>query len=239
MQWENEGIVLAARPHGETGLILELFTQDYGRHAGFLRGVRSQKQRALAEPGNQVVALWRARLQEHLGTFTLEMKEARASGLMQEALSLSGLLSACALAVAVLPEREPYPETYSAFCVLLDHLHDRAIWPALYVRWELGLLKALGYGLDLSRCALGGGENDLAWVSPRTGRAACRDLGEPYKDKLFPLPDFLLGQDEATADDLQDGLNLSGYFLQKHIFDPLGKSLPDARLRLVMCLQNI
>ncbi|MEQ9145051.1 MAG: DNA repair protein RecO [Parvibaculaceae bacterium] len=234
MEWRDEGVVLAVRTHGETSAIVELFTANHGRHAGLVRGGTSRRMKPVLQPGNSVTVSWRARLPEHLGNFTLDLDRARAGVLMDDPLSLAALSGACAV-VSALPEREAHPALYDAFLVLLDTLEQKDVWPAVFVRFELGLLQELGFGLDLTRCAATGAREELAYVSPRTGRAVSRIAGEPYKDRLYRLPAFLVGGRVAEADpeDVAEGLRLTGHFLERHLFGPFQGRLPDARYRLV------
>lgn len=234
MDWRDEGIVLSARPYGETGAIVELFTHAHGRHLGLVRGGAGRRHKSILQPGNSLAAHWRARLAEHLGTYTAEMLKPRAGLLMEDSLSLLGLGAACAVA-GIIPEREAHPALYEGFELLLDTMTDADIWPAIFVRWELGLLQELGFGLDLAQCAATGSRDDLAYVSPRSGGAVSRAAGEPWRERLFRLPAFLVGAQagEATPADVADGLRITGHFLDRHLFTPHDRHLPDARLRLM------
>ncbi|MCW5723663.1 MAG: DNA repair protein RecO [Maricaulaceae bacterium] len=238
MEWTGSGVVLAVRAHGETSAIIELLTRDQGRHAGLVRGGRGRAMRPLLQPGNLLRATWRARLEEHLGHFTVEAEELLAGPLMDDALALAGLNAACALACLALPEREPHPRVHDAFLVFLRALEDPDLWPAIYVRWEKGLLADLGYGIDLSRCTVTGARDDLTHVSPRSGRAVSREAAQPYLDKLLPLPPFLLGAQAGVGPgDVGAGLALTGYFLERRVLWPHDRRLPDARARLLERLQ--
>ncbi|MGE4218824.1 MAG: DNA repair protein RecO [Alphaproteobacteria bacterium] len=231
MDWTDDGIVLTARRHGESAAIATLLTRDHGRHAGLLRGGGSRRHRGMLQPGNRVAAVWRARLDEHLGSFALELTESIAARLLDHAGRLAALASACALIEAGLPEREPHPALYETTLALLAAL-DSERWAEAYIGWELGLLGELGYGLDLARCAATGSTEDLAYVSPKTGRAVSRAAGEGYRDRLLPLPGFLAGQGDVDAAALTAGLRLTGYFLDRHLLRPQGASMPDVRARL-------
>ena len=238
MEWRDTGFVLAARRHGESGLIVELLTRGHGRHLGLVRGGQSAKARPVLQPGNAVAAAWRGRLAEHLGALVCELVRAHAARLIDDPDRLAGLSAAAALVAATLPEREPHEDVFAAFAALLDALDSAADWPARYVAWECSLLAALGFGLDLSRCAATGATDDLAYVSPRSGRAVSRDAGRPYHDKLLPLPDFLWR--DAAADDagIDAGLRLTGHFLLHHVLLPQGRTLPQARARLAQRMQQ-
>ena len=233
MDWESEGYILSVKKHGETSAIIDVFTPDKGRHLGLVRGGVSRRSRPVLQPGNKVKVAWRGRLSEHLGAYTVEALSARAAELMDDRLSLSGLNAICAVARECLPEREPHIDVYSALEVLIENLHDPEIWPALYVRWEAGLLTAMGYGLDLKSCAATGVNDNLTHVSPRSGRAVSASAAEPYKDKLLTLPGFLLGRPYAPLADVADGLSLTGYFLETRVQWGVNKTLPEARTRMI------
>jgi DNA repair protein RecO (recombination protein O) len=232
MEWRDTGFVLAARRHGENGVIVELLTRERGRHAGLVRGGQSPRLRAVLQPGNEVAAVWRGRLSEHLGTLSCELVRAYAAGVLDDPDRLAGLSAAAALVAAALPEREPQAEVFASFAKLLDALDSRTDWAACYVGWERDLLAALGFGLDLGRCAVTGATADLVYVSPRTGRAVSRAAGLPYRAKLLTLPDFLWREGSVGRDQIALGLALTEYFLVQHVFAPQGRTLPAARLRL-------
>lgn len=235
MEWRDEGVILAVRRHGETSAIAEVLTAEHGRCSGLVRGGRSRVQRPVLQPGNLVQVTWRARLEEHLGNFTLEPLSLRAGVIMEEPFRLAGLSAIVGLA-QLLPEREPHRRMYDALHVVLDQIDHDDVWPALMVRWELGLLDELGFGLDLSKCAATGVAEGLAFVSPKTGRAVCRASGEPYRDRLLVLPEFLLGPSPADATAIAAGFRLTGYFLDRHVFEPRGTSAPEARESVIRYL---
>jgi DNA repair protein RecO (recombination protein O) len=235
MQWSDEGLVLGARKHGEAGVILELLTRERGRHLGLVHGGRSQRLRPVLQPGNRVQATWRARLDEHLGSLAVEGTELRAARFIGSPQALYGVGALAAL-LRLLPERDPHPALYDKASVLADHLDRPPIAAALFVRFELALLAELGFGLDLGRCAATGRAEDLAYVSPRTGRAVGAAAGAPYRDRLLPLPAFLVGSPGGPAPDLAElaaGFELTGFFLRTHLFEPRGARLPEERARFV------
>jgi DNA repair protein RecO (recombination protein O) len=237
MQWADAAFVVAVRRHGESGLVAELLTCAHGRHLGLVRGGQSPKRRAVLQPGNEVAATWRGRLPEHLGTLACELVRAYAARFLDDPDRLAALASAMALVAVALPEREPQGDVFAGTARLLADLDSAADWPARYVRWECELLAALGFGLDLDRCAATGTTADLAYVSPRTGRAVSRAAGRPYHDKLLPLPAFLRNAGPAAGADIERGLQLTGYFLRHHLLAPQNRTPPPARTRLVdrMC----
>jgi len=234
MDWSDEGIIIGTRRHGETSLIVELMTARHGRHLGLVRGGRSRSQRPVLQSGNSVAATWRARLDEHLGNYTLEAATFRAARLMEAPAGLYGLQVLAAL-VRLLPERDPHPGLYTALVTLVDLLDDPVLAAGLLVRFELGVLDELGFGLDLERCAATGLNDDLAYVSPKSGRAVSRSAGDPYRDRMLPLPGFLLGAPggREAAEDLAAAFRLTGFFLARHVYEPRGIAPPDARARLL------
>ena len=236
MEWTDDAIVLSLKPHGEHGIILEALTRGHGRHLGLVHGGASSKRRATIQPGNSVRLHWRARLSEHLGSYTVELVRARAADMFDARASLAGLNAFTAVAGAVLPEREPHIAAYESAVALLDSIatHSFSEWAPLFVRWEIGLLDELGFGLDLARCAATGATDDLIYVSPRTGRAVSAGAGAEYREKLLALPPFLLGrQAEPPKDaDVIAGLALTAHFLEQWVLAPHNKTLPEARARL-------
>lgn len=236
MEWRDEGALLAVRPHGETSAIIEVFTLGHGRHAGVVRGGVSRRIAPVLQPGAQLDVTWRARLDEHIGTFTVEPLRAR-SGLLDDRLALAGLNAVCALLQFALPEREPHPDLYRTSTELLDALGGAGDWVRRYLDWELRLLEDLGYGLDLSSCAVTGSRDDLAYVSPRSGRAVSRGAAGAWADRLLPLPPCLLGQGPAAPADLAAGFRTTGWFLEHRLARDLGsRPLPEARRRFVALL---
>lgn len=233
MEWTDTAIVLGARPFGEGKLVAELFAREHGRFGGVVHAGR--KTLPVLQAGNVVHAGWKARLSEQLGFFSpLELIEPHATRLLDDPIALAGLSSAVALVRGATAERQAYPQLYDALIVLVEAMPDAEIWPAIYTRFELGLLAALGYGLDLTRCAVTGETEGLAWVSPRTGRAATYDAGAPHADLLLRLPPFLMdSQAELASGDVADAFALSGYFLERRLFDQRGEGMPDARRRLI------
>jgi DNA repair protein RecO (recombination protein O) len=248
MQWRDDAIVLGTRRHGETSLVLEVMTRERGRSLGLVKGGRSPRYAAKLQPGNGLDVTWRARLDEHLGNFAVEPMTLRASSLMETALGLNAVQT-LASHLRLLPERDPHPELYDAMVQVLDHIHapdesdalEPVVVGGLIVRFELLILDALGFGLDLDECALTGATEDLAYVSPRTGRAASRAAGLPWQDKLIALPAFL---NEGTSDhapdasDVHAGFRLTGHFFQLHVWGPRGLSVPLTREALVSGLKQ-
>jgi DNA repair protein RecO (recombination protein O) len=236
MDWSDEGIFLSAKPLGEANAVAELLTLAHGRHLGLVRGGRSRRIRPLLQPGNLIRVTWRARLSEHLGGFNVELIEAHAARVLDDAAALGAIGTLAGLA-RLLPERDPHPQLYAATLGVLRAFDDARVWPARLVRWELQLLQELGFGLDLGECAATGIDADLAYVSPRSGRAVSRDAGQPYCDRLLKLPAFLIDDTTpANETDIVVGLALTGHFLTRDVLEPRGLTMPQARERLIALL---
>ncbi|WPZ22056.1 DNA repair protein RecO [Sulfitobacter faviae] len=233
MEWRDQGILLSARRHGETSAIIEVFTPAQGRHAGIVRGGTSRKIAPSLQPGAQLDVAWRARLEDHIGAFTVEPLRSRAAVAMQDRLALAGLNAVTALLAFCLPEREPHPALYRRTEALLDMLGQGDVWPLAYLKWELRLLEEMGYALDLDACAVTGATEGLIYVSPKTGRAVSAKGAGEWADRLLPLPPVLRGAAGNDAEVAQ-GLRTTGHFLTVHLARDLGgKPLPEARARFV------
>lgn len=234
MDWRDHGILLTRRRHGESAAIIEVFTEAHGRHAGVVRGGAGRRMAPILQPGAQLDLAWRARLEDHIGTFTVEPLRSRAANAMSGRLALAGLGAVTALLAFCLPEREPHPRLYRHSETLLDLLGQDAIWPLAYLRWELALLEETGFGLDLTRCAVTGATEGLAYVSPRSGRAVSRSGAGDWADRLLPLPPCLRGEGPAPDAEIAAALGTTGHFLTHHLAPSLGnRPLPDARARFI------
>lgn len=229
MQWSGEGIVLTSRRHGESSAIISVMSRAEGRYAGLVRGGAGKNKRPVIEPGNRIKATWRARLEEHLGAFECELIDAHAARWLGDAHRLSAMSSALSVTATALPEREPHPPVYDGLGVLLDSFAGED-WPSVYVKWELGVLAELGFGLDLASCAATGVTDDLIYVSPKSGRAVSGDAGRPYRERMLPLPAFIRESGRAgSLDEVLDGLRLTGFFLDSHVYAGANATIPDAR----------
>ena len=242
MNWEDEGIILSSRNHGEHNAIVEVLTPSHGRHAGLVRYGYSQKIANLLEPGMQLNLVWKARLNEHLGVFLIDKIKSRTSALIRNRRALLGFNSVVSLLLISLPEREPFHQIYKGTVDLVDSMGDDCYWLPDYVQWELLLLSELGFGLDLSECAVTGKTIDLKYVSPRTGRAVSNQVGKEWEKKLLTLPEFLTLSSGNNVPDLEmisHGMRLTGYFLQNWLLHSIEKaSLPEARLRFFESFNN-
>ncbi len=233
MEWRDQGILLSARRHGETSAIIEVFTPEHGRHAGVVRGGTSRKIAPSLQPGAQLDVAWRARLEDHIGAFTVEPLRSRAAVAMQDRLALAGLNAVTALLSFCLPEREPHPALYQRTEALLDMLGQGDVWPLAYLKWELRLLEEMGYALDLESCAVTGVSEELIYVSPKSGRAVSAKGAGEWADRLLPLPTVLRGGTGSDAE-IAQGLVTTGHFLTAHLARDLGgKPLPEARARFI------
>jgi DNA repair protein RecO (recombination protein O) len=240
VRWTDEAIVLGSRRHGETSAIVELMTREHGRHLGLVRGGAGSRLRPVLQPGNRVCVQWQARLEEHLGQYTVEGLDARAAIFLPVPHALFGITHLAALC-RLLAEREPHPQVHSALAHVVDVLIDPFSAAPSVVRFELQLLAELGFGLDLASCAVSGATTDLVYVSPRSGRAVSRGEGEVWKDKLLRLPAFL-GESCAQPpprEDIDAGFALTRYFLLRHVMEPRGLKLSDARASFIAALARI
>lgn len=234
MDWRDYGTLLAVRRHGESSAIIEVFTASHGRHAGVVRGASSRKIAPSLQIGTELDVSWRARLDEHIGAYTIEPLRSRAGHVMADRLALSALGSVCALLSFSLPEREPQTELFGGTGLLLDMLGVSDAWPVAYLRWELLLLETLGFGLELSTCAATGATDDLAYVSPKTGRAVSRAAAGVWANRLLPFPETSGHEAGVNASKIVAGLRTTGHFLEKWVAPAMGdRPLPEARQRFV------
>ncbi len=256
MQWTDAAIIISSQKYGENSGLIRVLAREHGIFAGIVRSATSSKTRGILQSGNGVSASWRARLSQQLGTFKIELLEAHAAHLMQDALKLSALTSICALIEISLPERHPYPKLFSALHEFLHIINNKNNWLSDYINLELEILSETGFGLDLSECAATGRTDDLIYVSPKSGRAVCREAGEPYHEKMLPLPRFLIGNRQQAAGnnelptnayslmpnayfkEILAGMQLTGYFLEHWLLTPHNKKLPAARIRLYNLLKD-
>ena len=237
VEWRMPGIVLSARRYGEGDLVVSALTEEMGRHAGLVHGGGSKRNRANYEIGNRLDLSWAARLNENLGNYRADMIDSPAAGIMHDPDRLAALASLCALVDISMPERDPAPGLYAAMTVWLDQIQSDH-WAAMLVRIELGLLEILGFGLDLSSCAVTGDTTELTHVSPKSGRAVSASAAEPYLDRLLPLPGFLVGSGVADEAAIIDGLQLAGHFLERRVFNVHNWTLPPQRALLVQRMQR-
>ncbi|WP_424990268.1 DNA repair protein RecO [Fluviibacterium sp. S390] len=240
MDWRDEGVLLTMRRHGESAAIIEVLTEAHGRHAGIVRGGAGRRMAPVLQPGAQVSVAWRARLEDHLGAFTVEPLRSRMPGIMGDRLALAGLNAVCGLLAVALPEREAVPGIYDRSRTLLDLMPITEAWPLAYLHWELALLEALGFGLDLSVCAVTGATGGLAYVSPRSGRAVTAKGAGDWADKLLPLPPCMLPGGDGDNAQIAQALATTGYFWSQHL-TPRGPKppLPAARQRLLDLLARV
>ncbi|HET6375204.1 MAG TPA: DNA repair protein RecO [Methylocella sp.] len=239
MEWQDEGLILGTRRHGESSVIVEAMTRAHGRYLGLVRGGRGKRMQPLLQTGTQAQLVWRARLDEHLGTFTVEPLKLCAGALMASAEALHAICHAAAL-LRLAAERDPQPELYEAGAGIAAGLGSPGTLPPVLVRFEAEVLARMGFGLDLTRCAATGVREDLIYVSPRSGRAVSQAAGEPYKLKLLPLPGFLreTSGSNPPPGEVMDGFRLTGFFLMRHLFGPRGLPLPEARGAYLAAIQK-
>lgn len=232
MEWQDQGILLSVRRHGEGAAIIEVLTENHGRHAGLVRGGGGRKMAALLQTGNLLALTWRARLEGQLGSFTVELNEALSVALLSSRLKLYGFNALSAMLIRYLPEREPNGDIYIACLDLLERIRATDKWQHRYCLLELQLLNSLGYGIDLEQCVVTGQHHDLTHVSPKSGRAVSREKAHGWEDKLLIYPQFLRQQTlvEISPEEFGQSLRLSGYFFEKYV--PISPpKLPEARQR--------
>lgn len=249
MDWQDEGVVLGTRKHGETSAIVELMTRAHGRHLGLVRGGRSRRMQPVLQAGNKVTVSWRARLDEHLGQYTIEPEQLRAAQLMESSTGIYGVQT-LASHLRLLPERDAHSHLYKALNVILSNLGEPAIAGELLVRFEMALLEDLGFGLDLTQCAGGGSAEKIIYVSPKSGRGVSDKAGAPWADKLLKLPMFLRPQPAitdagassqsalASAQSIEDGFALTQYFFERHVYEPRGIEPPRERVGFIAAIKK-
>lgn len=241
MDWADDAIVIGSRAQGENNTLTKLFTRTRGAQSAIVHGGLGSRKGALLQPGNRVQVAWRGRTAEDLGRFELELEVPHAAGAMESRSGLLALGAVTELLDRALPEGNAYPELFTATDALLGHLETEEIFPILMVRWEIGLLSALGYGLTLDRCAATGrlleDGADLVFVSPKSGGAVTMDAGLPYRDKMLPLPAFVIDRGEPTWPDVAAAMGMTGHFLQNWLLAPDGGTLPETRERLIAKLK--
>ncbi|AXI45067.1 DNA repair protein RecO [Sulfitobacter sp. SK012] len=240
MEWRDQGILLNTRCHAETSVIIEVFTPSQGKHAGIVRGGTSRKIAPILQPGAQLDVMWRARLEDHIGAFTVEPVRSRAAIVMSDRLALAGLNAVTGMLSFCLPEREPHLALYQRSEALLDLLGENELWPLAYLRWEVSLLEGMGHGLDLSACAVTGAQEELIYVSPKSGRAVSAEGAGEWADRMLPLPDVLRGQGDASDAEIAVAFRTTGYFLETHLAQGLGsRPLPQARARFIEAFSRL
>ncbi len=230
-KWEDTGIILSLRPHAEHAAIVSALTLEHGKHHGYVHGARSSQMRGKLELGNHVDIQWQSRLSENLGQYKIDLMQSYVGDLLNDRHKLTALQAACALTDLCIAEREAHPNLYHGFLAFLDALKTE-VWQAAYVYWEIGLLQELGFGLNLKQCVATGATDNLIYVSPKSGAAVCAEAGEPYKDRMLALPDFLSGGGNFEDKDIAHAMKMTGYFLLNRVLAPANLSMPEPRTRL-------
>lgn len=234
MEWRGAGILVAVRRHGESSAIIEVFTETHGLHAGVVRGGAGRRMGPVLQPGAQLDVVWRARLEDHIGSYTVEPIRSRAAAAMSDRLMLAGLNAVTSLLSYCLPERQQHAAFYRQTEQLLDLLEHPEVWPLAYLKWEIALLAEVGFALQLDACAVSGTTADLGFVSPRSGRAVSRSTAGEWADRLLPLPDILRGVGKGPDLEVFESLKTTGHFFHSQVAATLGgRPLPAARARFI------
>jgi DNA repair protein RecO (recombination protein O) len=231
---ETPAIVCALRNHAEHGAVVRLMTPKDGMQAAYVRGARGRRMRPVLVPGNLVQARLRSRTEEQLAHAEVELTRSRAP-LLTEPLPAAAIEWVTALTATALPEAQPYERLYDALDALLALIEAAPSalgWAGSLVRYELLLLAELGFGLDLESCAVSGSNDNLVAVSPRSGRAVSAAEAEPYSGRLLPFPPFLRGGGDPSWMEIEQGLRLTGHFLEREILTGRAAALGEARSRL-------
>jgi DNA repair protein RecO (recombination protein O) len=234
MSWESNGLILNFSKYNEKSYILEIFTEEHGKHKGIIRGLHSKNKRSIIEPGNEVFATWSGRLETHLGNYNVEPIKLWSSHVLQFKDKLSAISSICSLISLTMAERQPNPIIYFSSKKLIEIVASkREDWIREYVFWEMQLLSEIGYGLDLERCAVTSKSSDLVYVSPSSGRAVTNEGAGDFRNKLLPLPKFMTDfKANYDNDDIYNALNLTEFFFKKRFFLPNNLNFPQSRNRL-------
>lgn len=241
MHIRADALVVAVRSHGENDAIVRALTPANGLLAGYVRGGRSRRLRPVLQPANQVIGDWRSRSDDQLARLVVELVQSRAP-LFAEPLPAAALDWVTALTAAVLPEGQPYPRLHAALGGVVEAIEvapSARGWAVALVRYEVLLLAELGFGLALDTCAVTGMRDDLAWVSPKSGRAVSRASGNPYADRLLRLPGFVRAGGAAQWDDIFAGLTLTCHFLERDILSEDRRDVLASRQRLVDRLKRV
>ena len=234
MRWESNGLILNFSKYNEKSYILEIFTEEHGKHKGIIRGLHSKNKRSIIEPGNEVFATWSGRLETHLGNYNVEPIKLWSSHVLQFKDKLSAISSICSLISLTMAERQPNPIIYFSSKKLIEIVASkREDWIREYVFWEMQLLSEIGYGLDLERCAVTSKSSNLVYVSPSSGRAVTNEGAGDFRNKLLPLPKFMTDfKANYDNDDIYNALNLTEFFFKKRFFLSNNLNFPQSRNRL-------
>ena len=237
MEWRDQGILLGKTPFGETAVIVDALTQKNGRVRAVLRGGQSRKFRPILQIGNILDITWRARLSEHMGSVQVDVIKSYPE-ILDSRLTLAGVTTLSSMLTTFLEEREPHTQVYVATVKLHELLIHPDIWCVGYFYWELALLEALGFGLDVSKCVVSGVTANLEYLSPKSGCAVSQPAAGQWADRLLLMPRILMEKDKKTSD-VFDGLLVLSYFWLNKVIPALDvKTIPMARQRFMDLMQR-
>lgn len=241
MKWQDTGIVVSTKKYGESSLILNLFTENHGLHSGLIKFSNSKKTRNMFQVGNICAVEWTGRLEDQLGYYKSEIEKSVSHNIINNSLKIDVLISLSSLLNKLLADRQVHSSLFLNTINFIHYLNkNEKYWILKYIRWELKFLSELGFGLDLSKCAVTGSKNDLQFISPKSGRAVSAEGAGEWRNKLFVLPKFFLLDNEYTDDksELLKGFKITTFFLNRYV-SSIGLELPDVRDRFTNKLHKL
>ncbi|MCI5049976.1 MAG: DNA repair protein RecO [Rickettsiales bacterium] len=233
MQWNDTALILSISKFSEHDAVVRVLSREHGLYSGIAKRGLGKSKRGIYQPGNLVHAEWKARLEQHMGSFDCELAKPFAALLMKHPHKLAGLNAACSMIPLAMEERDPHAQLYDAFMHVISQMIGGDEWISDYIRFEMTLLREAGYGLDLSRCVATGAQEDLVYVSPKSGCAVSEAAGRPYHERMLKLPRFLREEVKPVEDEIHEAFRLTSHFLSSWLLEPLGKRMPQARERLL------
>lgn len=239
MQVKDEGYIIKTLKYGENSLIVTVLSIAHGKMTGFIKSAVSKKKLGIYQLGNKISFNAYARVEENMFQFRgVELLESNVVHFLSNPQKLAVLSSFCELFNSSIPDGEPLEGLVRSISQFMDNLDDE-MWLKNYAILEFRLLYFLGIGLDLGSCAATGTIENLAFVSPKSGRAVCLKAGLPYEDKLFKYPHFALNKNILpTKEEVMDLLKMNEFFLKKNFFEAHDLQFPLSRASLIENLRS-